>query len=110
MRSRPHPEASQELEGAGIRYEKEEAGLGLAFLEEVFRGIATIEESSGTWPVVRKRPRIQRFLLSRFPFSILYQVRGDHILIIAIAHDCRAPLPVVIARSSRLGPSARWIA
>lgn len=91
MRSRPHPEASLELEGAAIRYEREEPGLGDAFLAEVSRGIAAIEESTATWPFVRKGLRIQRFVLVRFPFSILYQVKTDYVLIVAFAHGKRRP-------------------
>jgi plasmid stabilization system protein ParE len=35
--------------------------------------------------------RMRRVVLRRFPFSIIYRVRGEEILIIALAHASRLP-------------------
>jgi hypothetical protein len=34
---------------------------------------------------------MRRVVLRRFPFSIIYRVRGEEILVIALAHASRLP-------------------
>ena len=91
MTVRFHPEASTELDAAASWYEGEQAGLGIAFLVEVVRATAAIEATPATWPFVRKSRRIQRFLLARFPYAVLYQVVPDAIVVVAVGHTRRRP-------------------
>jgi len=37
------------------------------------------------------RPGIRRGLLRRFPFSVIYEITGDAILVLAVAHQHRKP-------------------
>ena len=37
------------------------------------------------------RPHLRRFLLARFPYSLLYQATGDRIRILAVMHHRRRP-------------------
>jgi GNAT superfamily N-acetyltransferase len=72
--------------GRGV-FESEEEGLGEELLEEVSRGLAVISESPMIWPLVRRRGSLRSFVLSRFPFTIIYDVRGDRVRVFAIAHQ-----------------------
>ena len=36
-------------------------------------------------------PHIRRFLINRFPFSLVYGIDGDTIVVIAVAHLHREP-------------------
>jgi toxin ParE1/3/4 len=62
------------------------AGL---FKKEVERAIETIIESPETWPLYEGVTR--RFVLRKFPFSIVYWIVDDGIEIVAIAHNKRRP-------------------
>lgn len=79
-----HPEAERELKHEFEYYEQKQAGLGREFLLEVFAGIERIERSPGTWRQVS--PNRQQCLIHRFPFGLIYKVKKDRIVIIAVAN------------------------
>ena len=81
--------AQFELDESVEYYNREIAGLGIKFLEEVLRGIDLIANYPEAWPQISDRTR--RCKINRFPFGIIYQNRGDEILIVAIAHFHRKP-------------------
>lgn len=91
MTLRFDPNAAAELEAAAQWYETEQTGLGQAFLLELSRAFATIEESPNTWPAVGSGRRIRRFVVARFPFAVLFQVDALGVVIVAIAHTKRRP-------------------
>ena len=70
-------------------YEQAAAGLGVDFLEEVERGFQMLASYPKSAPVIqagiRGRP------LKRFPFGLLYQIEGDHIVVQAVMHLRRKP-------------------
>ena len=82
-------EAEEELREAARYYEKEAAGLGLAFLIEAHRAVHEIEAFPEAWTTVRQG--IRKKPLSRFPYNLLYSIEADSILIIAVAHQMRRP-------------------
>ncbi|MGA2622726.1 MAG: type II toxin-antitoxin system RelE/ParE family toxin [Bacteroidota bacterium] len=84
-----HPEAEAELLAAASFYETHAPKLGISFLEEVERGLAKIAESPDRWPILTSKAR--RFLLRRFPFGIVYAVRADLIVVLAVMHLHRRP-------------------
>jgi plasmid stabilization system protein ParE len=63
--------------------------LGLAFVAEFERGVNAILANPKVGAVFRGARR--RYLLRRFPYSIIYQVNSDDIRIIAVAHQRRRP-------------------
>lgn len=63
--------------------------LGLAFVAEFERGTNAILANPKVGAVFRDTRR--RYLLRRFPYSIVYQIRPDEIRVIAVAHQRRRP-------------------
>jgi plasmid stabilization system protein ParE len=86
------PEASAELAAAAEWYQERQLGLGDDFLEEVGRATGAIAEAPDAWPALTgaRRP-VRRFLLSRFPFSVVYAIRDEQVLVVAVAHAKRRP-------------------
>ena len=89
MRFSFHPEADREFNHAVEYYEQRGAGPGLEFAEEVFAAISRIVEFPDAW--TRLSPNTKRCVLSRFPYGIIFQVKGRALRIIAVAHLHRRP-------------------
>jgi len=83
------PFADLEYEEAFDYYEAEEPGLGEKFRRAVWTAIAIIEQH----PQIGKevRPGLQRILVPRFPYKLIYSIQGDTLRIIAVAHGHRKP-------------------
>lgn len=89
MKVRILEDAQLELEDAADYYNQECPGLGYEFADEVFRSIDRITDNPEAWHSLSKRTR--RCLTHRFPFAVIYQLREDLILVIAIMHLHRHP-------------------
>ncbi len=70
-------------------YEKEQAGLGREFLDELR---ATYERVAGG-PLAYQdlRSGIRRALVRRFPYAVYFAVEGDVIVVLAVLHVSRDP-------------------
>ena len=82
-------EAEQEFFEAAHWYESKEAGLGIRFRDEVFHILDRIVVDPLLW---RERTGgYRRVNCPIFPFYIPFFIRGNKIIIAAIAHDHRKP-------------------
>lgn len=81
--------ARAELEAAFDFYEDRRPGLGDEFSAEVEAAISRILRNPTTW--TRLSGTIHRCRLSGFPYALIYQIRRDLILILAVAHSRRDP-------------------
>jgi len=81
--------AQIELGDAIGYYNCEVPGLGNAFLTEVLSALDRTGEFPEAWQQSSKRTR--RCQTRRFPYGIIYQVREDEILVVAIANLHRKP-------------------
>jgi plasmid stabilization system protein ParE len=70
-------------------YDAQRSGLGDEFLNELRRATRRIEAFPNAWPKLSRRSR--RCRLNRFPYGVVYQVRNEMILILAIMHLHRKP-------------------
>ena len=89
MRIRFLEVAQFELDEAIEYYNYEVPGLGEAFLSEVLNALDRIGKYPEAWQPGSKRAR--RCQTRRFPYGIMYQIREDEILIIAVANLHRKP-------------------
>lgn len=74
---------------SALRYESQRSGLGDEFLEEVGRAVEAVAQSPDRWPPNGEDTR--RYLLHRFPYGLVYMVREDSVVIVAVAHLRRRP-------------------
>jgi plasmid stabilization system protein ParE len=81
--------AERELNDAAQYYEQEQAGLGVAFLNEVRRCAGAIAEHPQAGPIVIGS--IRRRLCQRFPYALLYSIHGEELRILAIMNLKRRP-------------------
>ncbi|MBL8498239.1 MAG: type II toxin-antitoxin system RelE/ParE family toxin [Nitrosomonas sp.] len=70
-------------------YQNQAEGLGDDFLHELELAYQTLTEFPETWPKFRKNYR--RFLLRKFPFSVLYRLQAGTIFVVAVMHNSRKP-------------------
>lgn len=84
-----HALAERELNDAAQYYELESAGLGAAFLNEVQRCCDGIVEYPGAGLVMTGS--VRRRLIRRFPYALLYRIRGQQLRILAVMNLKRRP-------------------
>ena len=84
-----HEGAVSELAEAVAFYNRRAEGLGQALAAEVRATLAHVlaHPDIGT-PV---RTAVRRVFLRRFPYSILYDVAGETLLVLAVMHHRRRP-------------------
>jgi toxin ParE1/3/4 len=88
MISRWHEDAAQELRAEIAWLDRQSAGLGSRLLADVRSALRLVEEfpELGT-----RRQGCRRFLLSKFPFDLVYSIEGSVIVVLALAHHRRRP-------------------
>ena len=82
-----HP-ASAEFADAVRWYEQKRKGLGAEFFDAVTQAIELIHTRS---EIGAAAGRTRSWLLSRFPYRVIYRVRDEDIYVVAIAHTRRRP-------------------
>ena len=78
-----------EFEEAMEYYDEQRTGLGIEFSEEVRQALDRVSHYPEAWSQLS--PRIRRCLVNRFPYSVIYEVRNELLIIIAIQHHLRKP-------------------
>jgi plasmid stabilization system protein ParE len=84
-----HPAAAQELDLAYRWYRDRYEPGAKAFAVEVDVAIHRIASSPDRWP--RIDATLHRYVLKRFPFSVIYRVKEKTVEIVAVAHARRRP-------------------
>src|SRR5437879_11376210 len=84
-----HPAAAQEADSAFDWYADRDLSASHAFRDEVQHAVDAVAHNPLTWP--RHGRHARRYVFPRFPFSLVYRLRGDEIEIIAVAHGRRRP-------------------
>ena len=87
--------ALDELRAAASWYEERGAGVGLRFLDAVAGTARRIADNPGLGALWTSEhlggSEIRRIPLATFPYLLVYQTRGDRIVVIAVAHSRRRP-------------------
>jgi len=82
-------EADVEFRESARYYEDKAPGLGLAFIAEVHRVAAIIAAQPNIGSPVGDE--LRKFMLRRFPYSLIYALEGDEVIVTAVAHHKRRP-------------------
>jgi len=81
--------AETELSEAVDYYNQQREGLGFEFAAEIRRALERIVQYPSAWAALSERTR--RCQTSRFPYGVIYQIRVDKILVVAVMHLRREP-------------------
>ena len=84
-----HPDVAFEVKASYEWYEEQAVGLGEDYLSELESAYEAIVEFPDTWPKFQRNFR--RFLLGKFPFSVIYRSTGNSIYVVAVMHNHRKP-------------------
>jgi len=84
-----HPDIFFEVRASYIWYQEQAQGLGDDFLDELEEAYQSIISFPNTWPIFQNDFR--RYLLSKFPFSVIYREHDYLIFIVAVMHHSRKP-------------------
>jgi plasmid stabilization system protein ParE len=81
--------AETEIDNAVSWYQEQSEDQSLNFLDELDSAVRLV----AAFPLIAAEiePHIRRFLINRFPFSLVYGIDGDTIVVIAVAHLHREP-------------------
>jgi plasmid stabilization system protein ParE len=83
------PEAEAEIREAFLWYFERSPLAADAFRVEVFDKIDALERDADSWP--RDENGIHWRVLSRFPYTLHYELKGMVATVLAIAHQRRLP-------------------
>ena len=86
--------AAAELNEAAQWYEDRQPGLGDRFLHAVADAVDAICQDPLRHPPLPRTfasRTVFRRLLKGFPYGIVYEVRADELLVLAVAHTSRRP-------------------
>jgi len=86
-----HPAALAELEAAALWYAERSPEAARRFMAAVDTAIASIREKPHAWPPWVGLANVRRRVLRSFPYSIMFLVHADELVIIAVAHHKRRP-------------------
>jgi plasmid stabilization system protein ParE len=83
------PEAESEIGETAIWYTRRGIGLGADFLDEVSKTLSVLRDRPDRFPIVEGE--IRKTLLRRFPYVVLFSIRGDAVVVISCFHTRRDP-------------------
>jgi plasmid stabilization system protein ParE len=89
-RFRVHPEADRDLFEGLAFYATRSFIAAERFLDEIEAALELIREAPDRWPFYRLGMR--RYVLTSYPYSIVYRARVTEIQVYAVAHAKRRPL------------------
>jgi plasmid stabilization system protein ParE len=84
-----YPGASEDYAAAYCWYYDRGPTLAANFESEVERGVRLISQNPSRWPKFDNRRR--RFIVRKFPYSIIDELNDGEVIILAVAHGKRRP-------------------
>ena len=81
--------AETDLAEAAACYDQQFGGLGARLLDEVEAALQRVAAFPDAWQPLSEKTR--RCRLQRFPYGVIYRVRDDEMLVLAVAHLHREP-------------------
>ncbi|WDE96545.1 type II toxin-antitoxin system RelE/ParE family toxin [Lentisphaera profundi] len=84
-----HPGAQQDLREAINYYNECKVGLGQQFAAQIQKSIQQIQGFPEAWSLISKRTR--RVMTNRFPYGLIYSIKNDTIIVLAVMQLNRKP-------------------
>lgn len=84
-----HPDARAELRAATAFYERERRGLGREFGREIYAVLERLLDWPRSGSTAESGTR--RASLERFPFTLVYQLDDDRLVVVAVMHQRQRP-------------------
>jgi hypothetical protein len=84
-----HPEAYDEMVESARFFDEKCAGLGFDLIDAIEESINRIVKFPHSGALEQRS--IRKCLVRGFPFTVLYEVRQDHVFIAAVMHQHREP-------------------
>ncbi len=84
-----HPEALKEYAQAVEYYLQKNSKIAQAFIDAIEETIYRIRETPTRYSIFDED--IRRCLTRKFPYSVLYTIEQDSIIILAVMHSSRKP-------------------
>ena len=81
--------ALEDLEEATKFYFQEDPNLELRFAECVDKAIDQVSKRPRSWRAIDGD--VRRYIVEIFPYSLIYSIEQDHVLILAVSHQSRHP-------------------
>ena len=81
--------ARRDIDSAFDWYLERDDQTATAFLLEVDRVVEAMRQNCEQFPVVYRD--LRRALLKQFPYAVYFKAEGDHVTVVAVAHQRRAP-------------------
>ena len=81
--------ALEDAESAARWYAERSEAASLGFAAEIDAAVSAIERLPHAWPAYDHGTH--RYLLRRYPFSVIYRIEACRILVVAVAHGHRRP-------------------
>lgn len=83
------PEAETEIRAAFLWYVERSPFAANRFRAEVFDAIDGLERTADMW--AKDEHGVRRYFLSRFPYTVFYELEGDRVVVFAVGHRRRMP-------------------
>lgn len=86
-----HPAALADYQAAAVWYAERSAAAAVGFTAAIDDAIDGARELPEAWPAWPGRTDVRRRTLRRLPYSVIYVIQNDTIVIVAVAHHKRRP-------------------
>ena len=87
-------ETLAEAREVALWYGERESGVGTDFLSEYRTILEAIEQNPERYPFAEMtsvRFGVRNARMSRFPYALNYEIRADHVRVLAVSHAARRP-------------------
>lgn len=85
---RVRPEAELDIVLAARWYETQRKGLGVEFLAEIARLIASLEQDALLYP--ERYNRLRRIFARRFPYAMSFRLQEETVVVLSVFHMRRS--------------------
>lgn len=86
--------ATEQARAAAVWYDEQEPGVGAELLSEYHSVLENIAQNPERYPfaeTVDVRFGIRSTRMHRFPYAMYYEIRVDHVLVLAVSHGVQRP-------------------